>query len=106
LLQSSFLLWAALQEQQHAVHRRGIGDGTPIEFDAGEGMDVTTEGHELRFVNGLGDSSGDDSGLRGRYAIRLGLRGGAKCRERQSQSKKEEGIAKDQRLEFHVPSTL
>jgi hypothetical protein len=33
------------------------------------------------------------------------LRGGAKRRQRQTQSKKEEGIAKDQRMEFHIPPT-
>ena len=38
--------------------------------------------------------------------IRFGLRGGAEGRERQNRSKKEKGIAKDQRLEFHKPSTL
>src|SRR6266849_5521990 len=40
------------------------------------------------------------------YSIRLGLRGSAKRRERQNQSKKEKGIAKHQRLEFHIPSRL
>jgi hypothetical protein len=65
-------------------------------------VDVAWEAHELRFVDGLSDSSGDGS-LRGRCAIRLGLRGGAKRRQRQDQSKNEKGIAKDQRLKFHIP---
>jgi hypothetical protein len=34
------------------------------------------------------------------------LRGGAKGRDGQNQSKNEEGIAKDQRMEFHIPPTL
>jgi hypothetical protein len=38
--------------------------------------------------------------------IGFGLRGGAKRRERQNQSKKEKGVAKHQRLQFHIPSTL
>jgi hypothetical protein len=38
--------------------------------------------------------------------ILLRLRGGAKRWERQNHSKKEKGIAKHQRLEFHIPPTL
>src|SRR5882762_7533888 len=38
--------------------------------------------------------------------IRFRLCGGTKRRERQNQSKKEKGVAKHQRLQFHIPSTL
>src|SRR6266568_5108298 len=53
-----------------------------------------------------GNGRGNGCGLRGWRVIRCGLRGGAKRRERQYQSKNEEGIAKHQRLEFHIPPML
>jgi hypothetical protein len=56
---------------------------------------VAPQAHELRFVNRLGDAGRNGRGLRRRRAIRLGLRGGAKRRERQNQSKNEKAIAKD-----------
>jgi len=103
LAQGGLLVRAPLQKQQHTVHRRGIGDGSPIKLGAGERVHVAAQAHELRFVDCLGNARGNGYSLRSRRAIRLDLRGGAKCRERHSQNKNEKGIAKDQRLEFHSP---
>ena len=103
LAQRGLLVRAPLQKQQHTVHRRGIGDGSPIKLGAGERVHVAAQAHELRFVDCLGNACGNCYSLRSRRAIRLCLCGDAKCRERHSQNKNEKGIAKDQRLEFHSP---
>jgi len=105
------LFGTALEKQQHAVHGRRVRDDALIEFGPGERVHVAPEADELRFINRLGDAGlgevrGDDRGLCGRRALRRGLRGRAKRRERQYQSKNEEGIAKHQRLEFHIPPML
>ena len=60
----------------------------------------------MRFINRLGDTRRDGGGRRGSDAIQLGFGTGAKRRQHQSQSKTEKGIAKHQRLEFHIPPTL
>ena len=105
LAETSLLFGAALKKEQDAVHWRGVGNDALIKFRACEGMDVAVEAYELRFIDRLGDPSGNGGGLCSRYVIQFGLGGGAKRRERQNQSKKEEGIAKDQRMEFHIPPT-
>ena len=99
------LFRAALQDEHHPFHRRGVSDDAPIEFGAGEGMDVALQADELRFVDGLGDARGD-GGLRGGGAIRRGLRGDAKRGQRQDQSKNEKEIAKHRGLKFHNTPTV
>jgi hypothetical protein len=106
LAERSLLFWAALQDKHHPFHGCGVRDDSPIEFGSRERVHVALEAHELRFIDGLGDAGGDGRRLSGRRAIGLGLGCGAKRRERQNQYKKEKGIAKYQRLQFHIPSTL
>ena len=91
----SLLFGAALQDQHHPLHRSGIAYESLIELRTDEGVDVALEAEELRFINGLGDTGGDGCGLGGRRAsgVGLGLRGGAKGRERQKKSKGKERIA-------------
>ena len=69
-------------------------------------MHVSLKADELRFIDSLGNAGGDGDSLSHGRAIGFGLRGGAKGRERQKQSKNKEGIAKDERLEFHIPPTF
>jgi hypothetical protein len=82
--ESGLLFGAALQDKHHPLHWSGVAYESLIELRTGERMDVAVEPDELRFVNGLGDPRGDGCGLCGRGACGggLGLRGGAKGRER------------------------
>ena len=102
------LFGTALQDEHHSLHGCCVAHQAMVKFRAGEGVDVAAEAHEFRFVDGLGEARGDGWGLRrGRpNRFRLGLRGGAEGWEREKCSKKEKGIAKHQRLEFHNPSAL
>ncbi len=107
LPQRGLLVRTALQKQKHAVHRRGISDRSLIKLGASERMHVTLQAHQLSVVDGLSDACRDGCRLSGRrQALLIGLRHGANGRQRQNHRKKEKGIAKHRRMEFHVSPTL
>ncbi len=63
LAQGGFLVGAALQEEQRAIHGLAIGGGSAIELGAGEGMGVALERYKIGFVNRLRDAGTGNIGV-------------------------------------------
>ena len=64
LLQSRFLLGAALENKDDAAEGGGVGEGTLVELGAGERMSVAGEGGDASVIHGLEDAGAGCGKLR------------------------------------------
>jgi hypothetical protein len=71
LLERGLLLGAALEDENHAAERGGVGEGALVELGTGEGVDVAGEGGQAGVVDRL-----ENAGARGREPRLRRRRGG------------------------------
>ena len=64
--EGGFLFGAALEDEQHAPHRKAQRGGAAVEFGASQGVRVALQPRHLRFVDGGGDARADVARLRRR----------------------------------------
>ena len=75
LLQSRFLLGAALEDQHDSAERRGIGQGALVELGAGQRVSIPGKCRDPRLIDGLKDAGAGGGKLR----LRGPRGGGEEC---------------------------